>query len=138
MRKRTLAREWALKIIYQLDITREKVDVVLDNFWQIYHTLDEIKEFACKLVRGVAEKQSNLDEIITRYTENWSIERMAVIDRNILRMATYEMLFMDDIPPKVSINEAIELAKKYSDVDSARFVNGILDRIKKVELDGKE
>ena len=76
---------------------------------------------------------SYLDEIIKKYVENWEIGRLAIIDKNILRMGIFELLFLDDIPPKVSINEAIELAKKFGDVDSARFVNGVLDRIYKEE-----
>jgi len=138
MRKRTKSRETALKILYRLDITGEEVDSVLDDFWQDHKHVEDVKEFASRLVKGVVDKKSELDRIIIVHAENWSLKRMAVIDRNILRMASYEILFVDDIPYKVSINEAIDLAKKYSNMDSGKFVNGILDRIKKVELDGNQ
>ena len=85
------------------------------------------------LIGGVLKNLSDLDSLIKKYVKNWEIDRMAVIDRNILRMAVYEMLYQDDIPPNVSINEAIELAKKYGDIDSGKFVNGVLDKIKKTE-----
>ena len=74
-----------------------------------------------------------IDDVIARYADNWEIHRMATVDRNILRLATYELLFVDEIPPKVSINEAVDLAKKFGDVESSRFVNGILDKIIKTE-----
>lgn len=138
MRKRTKAREAGLKTLYQLDITSEDIETILEDYWEDNQALPEVKEFASKMARGVAGQISNLDKIITRYADNWTIKRMAVIDRNVLRMAVYELMFMDDIPPKVSINEAIDLAKKYSDMDSGKFVNGILDRIKKVEFNDKK
>ena len=86
--------------------------------------------FADKLIRGVLDHRSDLDEKIKSHAENWDLNRMAVVDRNILRLAIYEMLYRDDIPPIVSINEAVDVAKKYSTEDSGKFVNGILDKIK--------
>jgi N utilization substance protein B len=86
--------------------------------------------FAEPLIRGAIEKREELDEQICKYAENWDLKRMAAVDRNILRLAIYEMLHRDDIPPIVSINEAVDIAKKFSTHDSGKFVNGILDRVK--------
>ena len=86
--------------------------------------------FADKLIRGVLEHRPDLDKKIQEHAQNWNLNRMAVVDRNILRLAIYEMLYRDDIPPIVSINEAVDVAKKYSTQDSGKFVNGILDKIK--------
>lgn len=135
MRKRTRARECALKILYAMDITGEGPDKSVDNFWQSYEDeVDpEIKAFADALVRGTAAKMSGIDKVMSKHATNWQLKRMAVIDRNILRFATYELLYKDDIPPKVSINEAIDIAKKYGDSQSGKFVNGVLDKINKTE-----
>jgi len=133
MRKRTQSREFALQLLYQLDITKEKdCEIVLDNLWQSQDELaaEDIKAFTADLVRGVVNQLKEIDAKIAQYASNWQIGRMAVVDRNILRLASYELLFRSDIPPKVSINEAIELAKKYSGIEAAKFVNGVLDKIK--------
>lgn len=133
MRRRTLARECALKILYRIEISKELVESSLEDFWSRESFSDQIKDFANTLVKGTHENLTKIDSIISRYTDNWEIKRMAVIDKNILRMGTFELLYRDDIPYKVSINEAIELAKKYGDVDSGKFVNGILDKIRNEE-----
>ncbi|MBU0709380.1 MAG: transcription antitermination factor NusB [Candidatus Omnitrophica bacterium] len=133
MRKRTRAREFALQILYQIDITHDQLDSSLDNFWQA-HTDDnideELKSFANSLLHGVIENLEVIDSNISKHATNWQLKRMAVVDRNILRMSGYELIFRDDIPPKASINEAVELAKKYSGTDAGKFVNAILDKIK--------
>lgn len=132
MRKRTKARECALQVLYQKDITRNDCDYCLRDFWQVNADMDEsVKEFTTQLVKGVAENQVRIDEMINSYATNWSMDRMAVVDRNILRLATFELVFVKDIPRKVSINEAVDIAKKYGDKDSGKFVNGILDKIGK-------
>lgn len=135
MRKRTFARECALKILYRIEISKESIETSLKDFWsKSADSADkESHDFAETLVKGTCENLAAIDNIISKYTDNWNISRMAVIDKNIMRMCVYEMLYRDDIPPNVSINEAIELAKKYGDVDSGKFVNGILDKIKKTE-----
>jgi len=140
MRKRTKARECALQILYQIDITKNDCRFCLDDYWNVNgDTEQSIVEFANELVKGTVENVSKIDGVISSYATNWSIDRMAVVDRNILRMATYELLFRMEIPPKVSINEAVDIAKKFGDKDSGKFVNGILDKISKVEkVDGKE
>ncbi len=133
MRKRTLAREFALQVLYQIDITHDSYDVSLDNFWQAHseeNIEEEIKKFTDELVKGVSEKLDVIDAKIAQHATNWQLKRMAVVDRNILRMGCFELMFRDDIPFKVSINEAVELAKKYSSLEASRFVNGILDKIK--------
>lgn len=142
MRKRTKAREIALQILYELDIRKEEAAPFLEDFWQRpdgYKSAEkEIKDFATKLVAGTIENLEKIDSTITSYAQNWQLKRMAVIDRNIIRMGAFELLFLKDIPPKVSINEAVELAKKYGDTESSKFVNGILDRINKEMLPQKE
>ncbi len=134
MRKRTKARECALQILYAIDITKDEPKECVERFWEgSEESNSEVKKFADDLVLGVSAKKKNIDKIISTHATNWQIERMAVIDRNILRFATYELLFIDDIPPKVSINEAIDIAKKFGGDDSGKFVNGILDKINKTE-----
>lgn len=134
MRKRTKAREYALQILYAVDITKDYPKSCIERFWKgSEEPSGQIKEFADSLVLGVWEKKNEIDKMISKHATNWQIDRMAVIDRNVLRFATYELMFVDDIPPKVSINEAIDIAKKFGGSDSGKFVNGILDKINKTE-----
>jgi len=134
MRKRTQAREAALKILYAIDITKEPPEKCIDNFWLSQDEVKpEVRYFAEALVRGFCANKAEIDKMITAHATNWELGRMAVIDRNILRAATYELIFSEDIPPKVAMNEAIDLAKKYGDKDSGSFVNGVLDKINKVK-----
>lgn len=133
MRKRTKARELALKCLYQIDITKEEASSALTNFWQEHKAAKPVKEFTAQIIQGTLANLAQIDSVLSRYAQNWRLKRMAVIDRNILRLGCFELLFLEDIPPKVSINEAVELAKKYGDVDSSKFVNGILDKIHKQE-----
>lgn len=134
MRRRTKARECALKVLYQIDITNDDCNDSLRAFWAAESGTEEtVKEFATQLVKSVKDNIKEIDNIISKYATNWQIERMAVIDRNILRIATFEILYLSDIPPKVSINEAVDIAKKYGDTNSGKFVNGILDKISRVK-----
>ncbi len=134
MRDRTRARECALKILYAVDIRKDSFEECAQIFWKVHPvTKQPIKDFASMLVNGVEKNRDFVDSVISKYATNWQIKRMATIDRNILRLATFELLFSEDIPPKVAINEAIEMAKKYGDKDSGKFVNGILDKINKSE-----
>jgi len=133
MRKRTRAREFALQILYQVDVAHDTGDMALDSFWESHADeaiVQDLKTFTTELVLGVIQNLEIIDEKISQYATNWQLERMAVVDRNILRMSCFELLFREDIPPKVSINEAVELAKKYSDPEAGKFVNAILDKIK--------
>lgn len=132
MRARSKARDKALCLLYQLEITQTHPQALLSSFLQ-KNKDPLIVDFSSQLVKGVAAEKEKIDAIIKKYAQNWEIKRMAVIDRNILRISVFELFFLKDIPPKVSINEAIELAKRYGDLDSARFVNGILDKICKSE-----
>lgn len=129
---RRKGRECALKILYSWDIKKEKKINNLSSFLENVEKRDEIKKFAEEIVEGVLNNLEQIDKTITEVSENWDINRMGYIDRNILRIGTYEILFRNDIPPAVSINEGIELAKKYGDDDSPKFVNGILNRIKEI------
>lgn len=131
---RRKAREFALQMLYQYDIRRDS-EHLIEGFWDSKDVPDDIKEFANRIVEGVIKNLSTIDGKIDQSAKNWSIDRMAVVDRNILRMAAYELLFITDIPVKVTINEAIEIAKKYGEEDSSSFVNGILDRILKDHQD---
>ena len=150
MRKRTRSREFALQVLYQLDIGHAEVEAVLEDFWKDRSDLAlsdkekevieldkkdmEIRQYTEKLVRGTLEKLETLDKTIERFAEHWAIKRMAYVDRNILRLSAYEMLYTsEEIPVKVAINEAVELAKRYGESDSSKFVNGILDKIAKTE-----
>ena len=130
MRKRTQARELALQILYQMDL---RGDEILDEVTAALAPGQgdpEMTDFARELVFGVREKKPTIDRQIEEVAKNWQLKRMAVIDRNILRLATYELLYRDDIPPLVTINEAIDIAKKFSTKNSGPFVNGILDNIR--------
>ncbi len=133
MRKRTLARECALKILYRIEISKESVTASLKDFWSVEQVDKEVKDFTNSLVKGTHGNLPRIDEIISKYADNWELKRIAVIDKNVLRMGIFQLLYRDDIPPKVSINEGIDLAKKYGDVDSGKFVNGILDKVRKAE-----
>ena len=135
MRKRSVARECALKILYQIEMTSRTPENALIAFWeQEEEHPEDVRDFAAKIVLGIYENLSNIDEKLGEYATNWQLNRMAVIDRNVLRMGLYELKFNSDIPPKVAINEAVELAKKYGDHDSSKFVNGILDKVHKKEI----
>ncbi len=135
MRRRTLAREHALKILYQFDITKRPMEAVVVSYWQAEETKDpEVINYASLLAQGVGGHIQEIDQKISDYATNWQIKRMAIIDRNVMRIGLYELQHTTDIPPKVAINEAVELAKKYGDLESSKFVNGILDKIHKKEI----
>ncbi len=131
MRKRTRARELALQILYQIDVRGDEVLDELDSILAASGKSPDVTDFCRELVRGTMEHREEADRRITEVAEHWDIGRMAILDRNILRMAVYELTERPDIPPKVSINEAIELGKKFSTEHSGAFVNGILDRIRR-------
>lgn len=134
MRKRTQGRECALQILYQNEMNPSGLEQVIEAYWEEHPDYgDDVREFAVALVRGTLDRVKELDEIIVRATENWELSRMAVIDRNILRFATYELLYVEEIPPKVTINEAVNIAKKFSQEESGKFVNGVLDKINHTE-----
>ena len=132
MGRRRKSRELALQLLYQLDVQGEGDPApAFAEFWMRHPVDDEVREFAESLVRGAKLHQGKIDELIVQYAENWELERMAVVDRNILRGGIFELLWESDVPPKVAINEALEVAKKFSTQESSRFINGILDRVHK-------
>ena len=134
MRKRSRAREYALQLLYQLDVVRVKdraAQDIIQEFWLYHQVPDEIRVFATTLVGGTWKEIEALDKLIAAHANNWDIARMAVVDRNILRLGSYELIHCEEVPPKVCLNEAVELAKRYGDEESSRFVNGILDTIHK-------
>lgn len=127
--KRTKARERALQALYQIDVAAEDIDDALARFWRSFEPVEkEVMALAETLVRGVAEHRRAIDDAIEQVSTNWRLDRMAKVDRNVLRLATYELL-RTDVPVKVVINEAIELGKKYGSESTGAFVNGVLDRI---------
>lgn len=130
--QRRKAREYALQILFRLDFTEKKIDSKdLEEFWSDKKASDDVKKFAEDLVRGTVNSLDDIDSMIEKVTENWLLKRMAAVDRNILRFAAYELLYRKDIPSNVTINEAIEIAKKFSSTESAPFINGVLDKLSK-------
>lgn len=137
MASRRRAREFALLALYESDIAKASVDDALEGLWksQLDGALpgrppeEEETRFAQRLVRGTADRLDEIDKLIESASTNWRLARMPYVDRNILRLATFELIGCPDVPASVSINEAVELAKRYGEKDSRAFVNGILDRI---------
>ena len=130
MGERHRAREFALQMLFQIDIGQSAIEATLEAFW-IDHTARRItRDYSERLVRGTILHQGEIDRLIVDSTENWRVERMAGVDRNILRLAIYEFLFERETPPIVAIDEAIEIAKRYGGEDSGHFINGILDAVR--------
>ena len=128
MRRR--ARELALQALFYMDINKEFSTEMFDRFSHNFDPPAKLIPFFEKLVCGVLNIQPELDAMIERYSMNWKIRRMACVDRNVLRIAAFEMLYCEDIPPKVTINEAIEIAKRFGTEESGAFINGIVDSIR--------
>ncbi|MEN3189400.1 MAG: transcription antitermination factor NusB [Atribacterota bacterium] len=135
---RRLSRELALQVLFQIDLVNANMEESLRYIFENGTYSEDIKEFTLNIVRGVMGNLIEIDKAIKKYTDNWSLERINNIDRNILRIAIYEILFRDDIPKSVSINEAVELAKKYGTESSFSFVNGVLGKIDKKTIKSKE
>ncbi len=129
---RRLSREMSLKVLFQIDLANTNMEETLKYTFQNDNLSDEVKEFTLLLVKGVLSNSSEIDKVIDKYTNNWSLERINNVDRNILRIAIYEILYLKNIPKSVSINEAVELAKKYGTKSSFSFVNGVLGKIDKI------
>jgi N utilization substance protein B len=130
MGSRRKAREVALQFLYQLDLHEADDPTPYEReFWERHPVDPDTRAFAEALVRGSKQHQGKIDQLLAQYTEHWELDRMAVVDRNILRMAVYELLWQPEVPPKAAINEAIEIAKKFGTTESSRFINGVLDRI---------
>ena len=133
MGSRRQSRERALQILFQWDI-HGNTEHWLEHFWERDPPTEEVREFAERLVDGVMANHKELDRLIGAYATNWKVSRMPVVDRNILRAALYELLWMPEVPAKVTVNEAIELAKQFADDDAKKFVNGVWDKIITTDL----
>ncbi len=129
MTDRRRAREIALHVLYQLDLHQENPREALDLYWENFKPSRRARELCERLIVGVFQNREKIDQLIEEHSEHWTLKRMAVVDRNILRFATFELLNCPDIPFKATLNEAIELAKKFGTEDSSAFINGILDKI---------
>lgn len=130
MGKRRLSRELTLKFLYQYELNEGDFDEQMRQFWERVSCDGDVKDFAQELVESTLQHKDEIDAILIKFSEHWALGRMAAIDRNILRLGACELLYHKDIPPKVAIDEAVEIAKKYGGADSPEFINGILDRIK--------
>jgi N utilization substance protein B len=127
---RRIARECALQMLYEFDVGKNSENEILGTFWQMNDHPDKVGDFANELFEGTVKRLDEIDAVIQQHAKNWRIGRMAVVDRNILRLAVFEFLSGNQTPETVVINEALEIARKYSTQESALFVNGILDSIK--------
>lgn len=122
-------------MLYQIDILHlEPAKAIQEYFEYNPEFPDDVKEFAGKLILGTIEYSDAVDKKIMDFATNWELKRMAIVDRNVLRLACFEFMHLDDIPSKVTINEAVELAKKFGGVDSGKFINGVLDKINKTDI----
>jgi N utilization substance protein B len=127
---RTRARERAVQALYQIDVAASDLDEALERFWRSFEPVQrEVRELAEQYVRGVADHRRAIDDAIESVSAHWRLDRMAKVDRNVLRLAVFELRHCEDVPVKVVINEAIELGKKYGSESSGAFINGLLDRI---------
>jgi N utilization substance protein B len=128
---RRVARECALQMLYEFDVGKHPKEEILETFWEMNEHPQKVQEFANQLFEGSVTHLKEIDKTIQQHTKNWRLSRMAAVDRNILRLAVFEFLSDSKTPETVVINEALEIAKKFSTYESAQFVNGILDSIKK-------
>ena len=131
MSLRRQSRIVAMQMLYQIQLTNAPVPVVMEQFWQSHDTSAKLRPFAVELVEGTTSHLEVIDELLQNTSKNWKLHRMPVVDLSILRCAVYEILYLSDIDPATSINEAIEIAKVYSTPDSPKFINGVLDNIPK-------
>jgi N utilization substance protein B len=137
MHQRRKAREAALQVLYELEVLRIDVKEGMELFWNHFEAPEEAKPFASRLIEGTWNNREEIDALISSCSENWTISRMSKVDKTILRMAVYELLHCHDIPPKVTLNEAIDLGKIFGSENSGSFINGILDAIY-IKIHGKE
>lgn len=131
MGHRRKGREIGLQILYEIEMKQSEPKKALELYWQEQESTDDIYEFATNLVEGTYRNRREIDELIEKHSLHWKLARMALVDRNILRLAAYELLYLHDVPTSVVLNEAIEIAKKFGTGDSGAFINGILDKVAK-------
>lgn len=129
MGTRRKAREVALQVLFQIDVSQVDVDEAVELFWNNFEAPENVREFSTHLIKGTHSQLTEIDELIKSCSENWSLDRMSKVDKNILRLAVFELVYCDDIPPKVTLNEAIDLGKYYGSENSGSFINGILDAL---------
>ncbi len=129
MGTRRKAREVALQVLFQIDVSKVDVHEAIELFWNNFEAPESVRGFSTQLIEGARERLKEIDEFIKSCSDNWSLTRMSSVDRNILRLAVYELVYCKDIPPKVTINEAIDLGKFYGSENSGSFINGILDAL---------
>ena len=130
MGTRRQARELAMQALFYMDMRKDASEEMLEDFCGCFCPSKKSRPFLIKLVTGVLETKGRIDALVERFSQNWQISRMSCVDRNVMRIAVYEMLYCDDIPPKVSINEAIDIGKKFGTQESGAFINGIMDTIR--------
>lgn len=128
---RRMARETALQVLYQIDLSgsTDRIREIVDNWAREFAIPEKSRKFALELVAGTLAKKEEIDQKISAVAHEWALDRMNAVDRNLMRLAIYEMLFSPGTPQRVTLNEAIEIAKRFGGDDSARFVNGILDKL---------
>jgi N utilization substance protein B len=131
MGARRKARELALQMLFQHDVSGNPVETIMATFEDLQKAKPSTREFAARIFSGTVDNLPKIDEMVTAQAENWRLPRMAIVDRNIIRMSIYEFLYESDTPKLVVINEAIEIAKKFGNEKSSQFINGILDGILK-------
>jgi N utilization substance protein B len=130
MGTRRQARELAMQALFYMDMQKDASEEMLEDFCSCFCPSKKSRPFLIKLVNGVLGTKGRIDALVERFSQNWKISRMSCVDRNVMRIAVYEMLYCDDIPPKVSINEAIDIGKKFGTQESGAFINGIMDSIR--------
>ena len=135
MGTRRQARELAMQALFYMDIRKDASEETLEYFCGCFCPSKKSRPFFRKLVNGVLGKKGQIDALVERFSQNWNISRMSCVDRNVMRIAIYEMLYCDDIPPKVSINEAVDIGKKFGTQESGAFINGIMDSIREALLE---
>ena len=135
MGTRRQARELAMQALFYMDIRKDASEEMLEYFCGCFCPSKKSRPFFRKLVNGVLGTKDQIDALVERYSQNWNISRMSCVDRNVMRIAVYEMLYCDDIPPKVSINEAVDIGKKFGTQESGAFINGIMDSIREALLE---
>ena len=129
MGNRRKARECALQVLFQVDFLQQEPHTILPLFWQSHPAKEDVRAFTERVVEGVWRNRAEIDALIESHSTNWRLDRMPAVDRNILRLATYELLFEREIASSVTLNEAIEIAKRFGTEESGAFVNGVLDPI---------
>jgi N utilization substance protein B len=129
--RRRKARELALKMLYQMETNSEDTDHALARYCETFPYQQDVIDYTRVLLSGIERERDAIDELVKSASDNWRLDRITYVDINILRLGIFEMLFSEDVPPKVAIDEALEIAKKYGNEDSREFINGVLDRVLK-------